>query len=239
MPKFSQFPTILIQKDYPSCFKSLQTAVWAFFPGFFSHLSLPFLHIIPWFSTEQVKSRPRFSCFSHCFFYKPFQDSRCPGISPAKELVLFLQPQNKNIMVMYKRRTFCWLTAKEQRRTEPERSASPCCQRASRRTQPAANMGTSACRVCSNLTTVSHLRENCLDRERLLQDGCHPGGAEGYLPWADVGSVAARPPSSAPRLACKAHDPSFLGAGSFLTLDYLTGFPGVSTVVSMEVSSLQ
>lgn len=94
----------------------------------------------------------------------------------------------------------------------------------------------------SNWMTKLWLQKDCLNNDGSLQDGRHPKRAEGHLPRTNVGSAAgraARPPDSAPRLVCEARCSSFLNAGWFLTLNYLTGFPGVSTMVSMEVSSLQ
>lgn len=56
--KFSQFPTVLIQKDYPFCFKSLQTAV----RGFFSWLLVTPLSLFPFYASSpgfpQSKSKP-------------------------------------------------------------------------------------------------------------------------------------------------------------------------------------
>lgn len=50
---------------------------------------------------------------------------------------------------------------------------------------------------------------------------------------SSVAGWAARPPSPAPQI------PFSLNSGWFLTLNYLMGFPGVSSLVSMEFFSLQ
>lgn len=74
--------------------------VVVFFCLIATSLSSLFIHIVSWFSTEQVKANPDFH-ISPTFFSESLQDSHCPGISPAYVLFYFV--------------SFCFFSATEQK----------------------------------------------------------------------------------------------------------------------------
>lgn len=71
-----------------SCLLCIASNCIYFFWLLVTSLFPPFLHVIPWFSTERVKANPDFHIshtFSFFFFFnEPLQDSHSPGISPVR-----------------------------------------------------------------------------------------------------------------------------------------------------------